>query len=226
MTAGKPNPFAPFSHELSVEFSRAYDDAKILFVRHVLVVGSIPEEVPQVWTVATNPTLIFSIIRDPPGGASTATLVEGSTISTSMAIDGAHAAQLEDSFNFGASVGAGVQIENTVGYRGCSIEKNVITIGGKAALATRTLPRTSPSRVRRRGTSTSESASPSASARPTRRTSRASRPTSSSAAAPTCASSRRSRSTRRRRRIAIQRSSVSAASRPWSSYPSRSARGS
>ena len=79
MTAGKPNPFAPFSHELSVEFTRAYDGAEILFVRHVLVLGSIPEEVPQVWTAATNPTLIFSIIRDPPGGASTATLVEGST---------------------------------------------------------------------------------------------------------------------------------------------------
>ena len=84
-----------------MEFTRAYDGAKILFVRHVLILGVIPEEVPQVWTVATNPTLIFSIIRDPPGGASTATLVEGSTISTSMAIDGAHAAELMDSFGFG-----------------------------------------------------------------------------------------------------------------------------
>ena len=80
MSAGSVNPFAPFSHELSVEFTRAFDAAKILFVRHVMVTGSIEEEVPQVWTVATNPTLIFTIIRDPPGGASTATLVELSLI--------------------------------------------------------------------------------------------------------------------------------------------------
>ena len=113
MTVGAPNPFAPFSHELSVEFTRAYDDAEILFVRHVLVLGSIPEEVPQVWTVATNPTLIFSIIRDPPGGASTATLVEGSTISTSMAIDGSHAAQLEDSLQGGASVGVTFSVSSS-----------------------------------------------------------------------------------------------------------------
>jgi hypothetical protein len=134
MTAGAPNPFAPFSHELSVEFTRAYDDAEILFVRHALVVGVIPEEVPQVWTVATNPTLIFSIIRDPPGGASTATLVEGSTISTSMAIDGSHAAQLEDSFNAGVSVGAGVQVKIVNGI-GVAIENNVVTAGGGAGFS-------------------------------------------------------------------------------------------
>ena len=47
MTAGEPNPFAPFSHELSVEFTRPFDGAEILFVRHALVVGVIPEEVPR-----------------------------------------------------------------------------------------------------------------------------------------------------------------------------------
>ena len=134
MTVGEPNPFAPFSHELSVEFTRAYDDAKILFVRHVLVLGSIPEEVPQVWTVATNPTLIFSIIRDPPGGASTATLVEGSTISTSMAIDGSHAAQLEDSFNAGFSLGGGLKTEGGVGI-GAFVMKNIASVGGEAGFS-------------------------------------------------------------------------------------------
>ena len=129
MTAGKPNPFAPFSHELSVEFTRAFDGAKILFVRHVLVVGSIPEEVPQVWTAATNPTLIFSIIRDPPGGESTATLVEGSTISTSMAIDGAHAAQLADNWEFGFSIGGSVKLASTFG-----ILKNIASVHGGAGV--------------------------------------------------------------------------------------------
>jgi hypothetical protein len=131
MTVGEPNPFAPFSHELSVEFSRAFDAAKILFVRHVLVLGSIPEEVPQVWTVATNPTLIFSIIRDPPGGASTATLVEGSTISTSMAIDGSHAAQLEDERKFGVSGGGAANVKAGLGIGGF-IQKGVLDWGFKA----------------------------------------------------------------------------------------------
>ena len=104
MTIGKPNPFAPFSKKLSVEFTRAFDNAKITFERHVLILGVIEEEVPEVWTTAVD-GLIFSILRDPPGGASTATLVEGSTISTSMSIDGAHAATLEESRNDGSSGG-------------------------------------------------------------------------------------------------------------------------
>ena len=135
MEVGEPNPFAPFSHELSVEFSRAYDDAEILFVRHVLVLGDIPEEVPQVWTVATNPTLIFSIIRDPPGGASTATLVEGSTISTSMAIDGSHAAQLEDSFRGGLSVGWADKVEGGLGFI-----KNIFAAGLQGGFGYATTP--------------------------------------------------------------------------------------
>jgi len=140
MTAGKPNPFAPFSHELSVEFTRAFDGAEILFVRHVLVLGSIPEEVPQVWTMATNPTLIFSIIRDPPGGASTATLVEGSTISTSMAIDGSHAAQLEDSTTFGGSLGLGLDLATVLAPFGVGVEKNVAQVGIKVGYSRATTP--------------------------------------------------------------------------------------
>jgi hypothetical protein len=139
MKVGEPNPFAPFSHELSVEFSRAYDDAEILFVRHVLILGSIPEEVPQVWTVATNPTLIFSIIRDPPGGASTATLVEGSTISTSMAIDGSHAAQLEDSFRGGLSVGGAARVSGGACMGGVVL-KNVVSKGFQTGLGYATTP--------------------------------------------------------------------------------------
>ncbi len=73
MHAKSVNPFAPFSNKLSLVFSRAFDGARIQFVRYVLVLGSIPEDVPQVWTTAVE-GLIFSIIRDPPGGASTATV--------------------------------------------------------------------------------------------------------------------------------------------------------
>ena len=69
-------------------------------------------QVPQVWTTGVQ-NLIFSVLRDPPGGGSTATLVEGSTISTSMAIEGAHAATLGESGNWGGSGGiqGGIKIE-------------------------------------------------------------------------------------------------------------------
>ena len=153
MTAGAPNPFAPFSKELSVEFTRAFDGAKILFVRHVLIVGVIPEEVPQVWTAATNPTLIFSIIRDPPGGASTATLVEGSTISTSMAIEGAHAAELATSSDFGVDVGWEADLTTGVTFGGAALS-DVLGIGG-AGFSYSNTP-TDITVERRRGTSTSE----------------------------------------------------------------------
>ena len=35
MNASEPNPFAPFSKKISVEFTRAFDNARILFERHV-----------------------------------------------------------------------------------------------------------------------------------------------------------------------------------------------
>ena len=69
-------------------------------------------QVPQVWTTSVK-NLIFSVLRDPPGGESTATLAEGSTISTSMAIEGAHAATLSESGTWGGSGGiqGGVKME-------------------------------------------------------------------------------------------------------------------
>jgi hypothetical protein len=89
--------------------------------------------------VATNPTLIFSIIRDPPGGASTATLVEGSTISTSMAIDRSHAFQLKDSFRGGLSGGYASKIRQGMGV-GAWVEKNVYSAGVQAGLGYATTP--------------------------------------------------------------------------------------
>ena len=126
----EPNPFAPFSKKLNVEFTRAFDGAKISFERHVLILGSIPEEVPQVWTTAVD-GLIFSILRDPPGGASTATLVEGSTISTSMSIDGAHAATLEESRNDGSSGGVQGGIKLQAGAFGIGTVWNGFGMGIK-----------------------------------------------------------------------------------------------
>ncbi len=128
------NPFAPFSRQLDLEFTRPFDGAVIYFARYVLVLGSIPEKVPQVWTTAVE-GLIFSIIRDPPGGASTATLVEGSTISTAMAIEGAHAATLAEANNIGGSGGIQGGFNKVVELDGVGILFNGFGFGLKGGVA-------------------------------------------------------------------------------------------
>ena len=50
MNVNSINPFAPFTSQLDLEFSRPFDGAVIQFVRYVMVLGSIPEKVPQVAT--------------------------------------------------------------------------------------------------------------------------------------------------------------------------------
>ena len=70
------------------------DDTEIFFDRYAIILGVIPEDVPQIFTMTTKPDLIFGVIRDPPGGASSTTLAQGSVLTTSMAIEGAHAADL------------------------------------------------------------------------------------------------------------------------------------
>ncbi|KAK7234042.1 hypothetical protein SO694_00147039 [Aureococcus anophagefferens] len=74
------NPFSPYTLQFNVEFSRA----------------------------TTDPTLIFSIIRDPPGGGSHVALEEGSTITTSMSIDGMHASAADMSASQKLSMGSEV----------------------------------------------------------------------------------------------------------------------
>ena len=60
------NPFAPFSRQLDLQFSRAFDGAVIDFARYVLVVGSLPEQVPQVATCVE--IKILRRVRAEPSG--------------------------------------------------------------------------------------------------------------------------------------------------------------
>ena len=101
MTAGAPNPFAVLQ-EASWS-SRAFDGAKILFVRHVLIVGVIPEEVAT-GGPRPNPTLIFSIIHDPPGGARPLRSSKARPFRRPWPLR-AHAAELATSSDFGVDVG-------------------------------------------------------------------------------------------------------------------------
>lgn len=92
VTAGDPNPFAPFTLTFNVEFYRGTDQSEILVDRRAIVLGVLPEDVPQTFVMTTDPTLVYSVLRDPPGGHSYASIVQGSTLSQSMSINGMHAA--------------------------------------------------------------------------------------------------------------------------------------
>ena len=66
--ARDPSPFAPFVVDINVIFNRDYDGSYVSFDRRAIIVGTISEDVPQTITMTTDPTLIFMILRDPPGG--------------------------------------------------------------------------------------------------------------------------------------------------------------
>jgi len=55
---------------------------------YIPVTGLLASQVPNYYPVAIAPSLIFLILRDPPGGNSFTRINQGTTISWSMAIDG------------------------------------------------------------------------------------------------------------------------------------------
>ena len=58
---------------------------------YVPVVGVLANEIPNFIPVASDPTLIFFVLRDPPGGSSSASLTSGTSIDFSMSIENMHA---------------------------------------------------------------------------------------------------------------------------------------
>jgi len=92
VNASKLRPSAPFSLMLSVGALRNGNDGSSFVSTSwfIPVLGVIPKEVPNFYPVASNPDLIFLVLRDPPGGASSTTIAAGTTIDFGMSIDGGH----------------------------------------------------------------------------------------------------------------------------------------
>lgn len=79
ITAGFPRPSPPFSLLFSVLVrNNGLDGPSIVTASwYVVVLGVIPKEVPNFYPIATNPDMIFLVLRDPPGGASSVTISAG-----------------------------------------------------------------------------------------------------------------------------------------------------
>jgi len=123
-----PNPFAPFTNVFQVLFARNLHqgDDFVSFVRRIVTLGVIPEDVPQLYTMTTNPHMVFSVIRDPPGGMSSTTLHEGSTLSVNMEIQGMHAGDLSKGVGYGLSGSLKASTAAVVSPMGVGLTKDII----------------------------------------------------------------------------------------------------
>ena len=91
LTPAALNVFSPYTLQFSLAFSREFDGSEVDFDRVMAVLGTAPDNVPRLYAATTDPTLIFAVIRDPPGGTSSVSMEEGSTLGVSMSIAGLHA---------------------------------------------------------------------------------------------------------------------------------------
>lgn len=101
------------------------DQSSVILERWMVVVGVLPKEVPTILPVSIKPTLIWSVIRDPPGGKSYTALKESSTITTSMAIANMHAADLATDWGFKGGLGFSGEIDGTIAPFGFGLEAKV-----------------------------------------------------------------------------------------------------
>ena len=90
ITAAIPLPSIPFALAFTVRATRNSPEgaAVVVFKAFIPILGTIPSEVPNFYPVTTDPTLIFMVLRDPPGGASSTTITAGSTFTTGISIEG------------------------------------------------------------------------------------------------------------------------------------------
>ncbi|KAH8059581.1 calcium ion binding protein [Aureococcus anophagefferens] len=129
VAAADPNPFAPFTLGIEVQFSRDVDGAAATLSRSAIVLGVLPDDVPQTFAMTTEPTLVWTILRDPPGGASTATLEQGSEVGTSMGIEGMHSGTFERGDDWGLTQGAGADLTSALEPLGFGVQTSIFQIG-------------------------------------------------------------------------------------------------
>ncbi len=89
IVAGSPRTDFPFNWPFQVTVQRSGPEGYSIANKYwyIIIVGSSPNEVPNVYPVSSDPTLIFLVLRDPPGGGSTASISQGTSMSLSMGID-------------------------------------------------------------------------------------------------------------------------------------------
>lgn len=90
IVAGDPLPSSPYTLSLTI-FAERKDSSSIYSVTmsswYIPVIGSIAAEVPNFFPVASNPGMVFLVLRDPPGGDSYTEFKANSEISFDLTVD-------------------------------------------------------------------------------------------------------------------------------------------
>jgi len=134
-TAGDPTPFSPFTVDVTVIFERDFDGSYLSFDRSAIILGVISEDVPQTIPVSTDPTLIFSILRDPPGGTSRAVIAQGTEIKTSFSIEGMHAGQRSKGVSTNKGAGLSADVGALTAPMGFGLDVGILALGFNGANA-------------------------------------------------------------------------------------------
>ena len=89
MTPHAVLPQPPFVYSFTVIAERNGVDGSVAVdnTRYIPVRGTTQKESPLLIPVATDPTLIYTVRRDPPGGGSFTTLHSGTTIDFALSVD-------------------------------------------------------------------------------------------------------------------------------------------
>ena len=134
ITAGQPLPSSPYSWSFEVRVERldsavnhavqgsSIPDYSIVdFTWFVPVTGVIPNEVPNYYPVASDPTMIYLVVRDPPGGGSYSTFHAGQSLTFDISVDQLETYNRHANFVSDGDIGANEQIEQSEAPAGFGI---------------------------------------------------------------------------------------------------------
>jgi hypothetical protein len=88
------------------------------------IVGVMPNKVPNYYPVVSDPNLIFMVLRDPPGGASSASISQGASATFEISIDGMYTYHKEESSDVDVQSGIDYAF---LGFRQITNKKNGVT---------------------------------------------------------------------------------------------------
>lgn len=130
ITAADPRASAPYVLSFMVAATRNSPDGGSYVKQYwfVPVLGSIPSEVPDYFPVATDPTLIYLVLRDPPGGASYSSLHAGTQVHFDMSIDGMSTYSGANELGISVNAGADVEMSTAIAPLGIGIDFKVADI--------------------------------------------------------------------------------------------------
>jgi hypothetical protein len=114
---------------------------------YIPVIGAAANGVPNFYPVASNPDLIFMILRDPPGGASSATFSSSNSIDFTLSIENAYTTDKIYSSNTAGGAGVDVALEDIVvmGFNLPRLDASAYALGSNTYSSDATFERVSSS---------------------------------------------------------------------------------